>query len=261
MGRKLGRPRAGEKLLSREQILATALQIIDGEGVEAMRMRRLAAELGVDPMAIYHHLPNKEAVLVGVTELVFSELRLPAQAEAPWQQQVYAFARAYRELVLAHPSLVLHLITSVGTGSPALLAANEVLYAALARTGLPPRRIVQAADMVVDYLNGWALAVGLSQSRQLREAQGLATLLQQYPPEHYPTLSRIFSNLGEDENPGSMEEGLAFLLAGIAWIAQGGDGSPAHQQGGISHGESHVPTGGRGDRSFGERASMGDLMP
>ncbi|GAB4436331.1 MAG: TetR/AcrR family transcriptional regulator [Chloroflexi bacterium OHK40] len=250
MGRKLGRPRAGKELLIREQILATALQIIDGEGIQAMSMRRLAAELGVDPMAIYHHLPNKEAVLVGVTELVFSELRLPAQAEAPWQQQVYAFARAYRELVLAHPNLVLHLI-SVGTGSPALLAANEVLYAALARTGMPPRRIVQAADLVVDYLNGWALAVGLSQNSKLGAAQGLATLLQQYPPEHYPTLSRIFSNLGEDEHPGSIEEGLAFLLAGIAWIAQGGDGSLAHQQGGLARGESNVPTGGRGDMSFG----------
>jgi TetR/AcrR family transcriptional regulator, tetracycline repressor protein len=245
MARKLGRPRVGEERLSRKQILVTALRIIDGEGIAAMSMRRLAAELGVDPMAIYHHLPNKEAVLAGVTELVFSELRLAAQAEDPWQQQVSTFARAYRDLVLAHPNLVLHLITSMGTGSPALLAANEVLYVALTRTGLPPRQVVQAADLVVDYLNGWALAAGLARSGRLAEAQGLATVLQQYPPAHYPTLSRILSNLGEDEHPGGIEEGLAFLLAGIAWMAQNVDGSP--EQGGFPTAEANQPTSGGED--------------
>jgi TetR/AcrR family transcriptional regulator, tetracycline repressor protein len=251
MARKLGRPRVGEERLSRKQILVTALRLIDGEGIEAMSMRRLAAELGVDPMALYHHLPNKEAVLAGVTELVFSELRLPAQAEGPWQQQVSAFARAYRDLVLAHPNLVLHLITSMGAGSPALLAANEVLYAALASAGLPPRQIVQAADLVVDYLNGWALAAGLARSKHPDEAQGLAALLQQYPTEHYPTLSRIFSNLGEDEHPGGMEEGLVLLLAGIEAVAQDVAGSSARQQGGIANAETTAHGCGRKDGQFG----------
>lgn len=220
MPRKLGRPRAGEELLSREQILVTALGIIDREGIDAMRMRRLAAELGVDPMAIYHHLPSKEAVLTGVTELVFSDLQLPAAGDSSWQDQVRAFARAYRQLVLAHANLVLHLVTSMGTGTPALLAANEALYAALTRTGLPPRQVVQAADLIVDYLNGWALAAGLGQRKQPGEVQGLATLLKQYPPEHYPTLSRIFAFIGKDEAPGDLEDGLAFLLTGIALTAQ-----------------------------------------
>jgi AcrR family transcriptional regulator len=233
MARKLGRPRAGEEPLSREQILVTALRLIDDEGSGAMSMRRLAAALGVDPMAIYHHLPNKQAVLAGVTELVFSELQLSVQAAGPWQEQVYAFARAYCDLVLAHPNLVLELITSMDTGSPALLAANEVLYAALARTGLPPRQIVQAADLVVDYLNGWALAAGLGQVRKPGEAQGLLALLKQYPPENYPTLTSIFSNLVGNKQPTGMDEGLAFLLAGIALMAQEVDSLPERQKGEI----------------------------
>jgi AcrR family transcriptional regulator len=67
-----GRPRAGTERLSREAILQAALRIVDDEGLDAMTMRRLAATLGVNPMSIYHHLPNKAAVFAGLAELVFA---------------------------------------------------------------------------------------------------------------------------------------------------------------------------------------------
>ena len=54
MGRRPGRPRAGNEKLTRERILRAALQLVDDHGVDALSMRRLAADLGVDPMAIYH---------------------------------------------------------------------------------------------------------------------------------------------------------------------------------------------------------------
>ena len=68
MARRAGRPRTGEEPLTRERILSTALSMVDEEGIEALSMRRLARELGVDPMAIYHHLPNKRALLSGLIE-------------------------------------------------------------------------------------------------------------------------------------------------------------------------------------------------
>ena len=61
MGRRLGRPKAGQELLTRERILDAALRLVDEQGMAALSMRRLAAELGVDPMALYHHLPGKAA--------------------------------------------------------------------------------------------------------------------------------------------------------------------------------------------------------
>src|SRR5690242_7064299 len=68
-----GRPRVGQERLSREAILTAALQLVDDEGIDALTMRRLAATLGVNPMSLYHHLPNKAAVLAGLAELVFAE--------------------------------------------------------------------------------------------------------------------------------------------------------------------------------------------
>src|SRR5918999_1643071 len=81
MARRTGRPRAGEETLTRERVVSTALSVVDEEGLEAMSMRRLAKELGVDPMAIYHHLPNKRALLSGMIEKAFSEMRVPEGAE------------------------------------------------------------------------------------------------------------------------------------------------------------------------------------
>jgi AcrR family transcriptional regulator len=59
-------------LLSREKILKVALRVVDEERMDALSMRRLGAELGVNPMSIYHHLPDKAAVIAGLVELVFS---------------------------------------------------------------------------------------------------------------------------------------------------------------------------------------------
>jgi TetR/AcrR family tetracycline transcriptional repressor len=87
-------------------------------------MRRLAAELGVDPMAIYYHLPGKRAVLSGLIEDVFAELRVPS-AGGTWRDRVRGWARAYRDLARAHPNLVLHLVSNAEAGATAALEASE----------------------------------------------------------------------------------------------------------------------------------------
>ena len=81
-GNRSGRPRAGEERLSREAILTAALRIVDDEGIDALTMRRLAATLEVNPMSLYHHLPNKAAVLAGLAELVFAGLEYPDPGDA-----------------------------------------------------------------------------------------------------------------------------------------------------------------------------------
>ena len=65
-----GRPAA----LTREQVLAAALEIIDQDGVDALTMRRLGQALDRNPMGIYRHAADKDALLDGVVEHIFSEL-------------------------------------------------------------------------------------------------------------------------------------------------------------------------------------------
>jgi AcrR family transcriptional regulator len=92
--------------LSRAEILDTALRIVDEEGVDALSMRRLARELGVEAMTLYHHFPNKEAILDGV-------IMLALQAEAPtgplpadWKEPVAASVTGFRRVLVNHPNVL-----------------------------------------------------------------------------------------------------------------------------------------------------------
>ena len=88
-GRSPGRPPAGAEPLTRDGILQAAIRLVDAGGMEALSMRRLAGELGVDPMAIYHYLPGKAAVVSGMVGLVVREMPTVPE-EGPWQERVRA---------------------------------------------------------------------------------------------------------------------------------------------------------------------------
>ena len=100
--------------LSRERVLSTAVALADAHGTEALTMRRLAEELGVEAMSLYHHVPNKEALLDGVVDLVFAEiaLELPTQLDvtpANWKTLVRSRILASRSVLLRHkwaPALI-----------------------------------------------------------------------------------------------------------------------------------------------------------
>jgi AcrR family transcriptional regulator len=183
-------------------------------------MRRLATELGVDPMAIYHHLPGKAAVVAGLIERVFEELHVPLGESEPWQERVRAFARAYHGLARAHPKLVLHLVSGAEGMSQAVLAANEILYAALAAAGLAPARIVRAADLIVDYLNGFVLGESTGQAGQADARGAFFSRIEEHPQEQFPTLRLVLESVTEDEIRADVEAGLDIILAGIEAIAR-----------------------------------------
>lgn len=229
MSRKQGRPRAGSELLTRERILHAALKLVDEHGIEALSMRRLAAEFDVDPMAIYHHLPGKEAILEGIAQLAFSELRVEPSEDDDWRQQVRAFARAYRDLVRTHPHLTLLLIANVEAGGASVLEASERLYEALEKSGLPPELIVPAAGVIVDYVHGFALSEGLAlRAGAPGECNGLAGLLERHPSLSLPAMRRAMRASPGAVTSADLEVGVDLILAGIAaLIPPAGSAYPA----------------------------------
>ena len=66
--------KASREPLSRERVLAAAVALADAEGLPALTMRRLAADLGVEAMSLYYHLPGKEALLDGLVDTVVGEI-------------------------------------------------------------------------------------------------------------------------------------------------------------------------------------------
>jgi AcrR family transcriptional regulator len=216
MARRAGRPRTGEEPLTRERILSTALSMVDEEGIEALSMRRLARELGVDPMAIYHHLPNKRALLSGLIEEVFSEMRMLEPEEIrSWRERVRAWARAFRDVARSHPKLVPHLASYSEAAAEATLESTEELYAAFEAARMPPRKIVGAVGVVVDYLNGFALAEASGSLGGPDEHREMLEMLDARPQEELPAMRRTLEALAGEEPGADFEFGLEVILGGL----------------------------------------------
>lgn len=209
-GRRPGRPRANQSGLTQRSILTAALALVDEHGLDALSMRRLAAELGVDPMSIYHHLPNKAAIVSGLVSEVFS--RMPTDMPGgSWEERVRAWAVAYRGLALAHPNLVLQIVTDAAAVSEAAIAISEPLYAALDAGGLAPQDVVAAADTIVDFVNGHTLGVaGPARAGPDELVERLAALV----PDTTPTMRRVHAAGGTASGSG-FDAGLAIILRGL----------------------------------------------
>ncbi|HEX9093456.1 MAG TPA: TetR/AcrR family transcriptional regulator C-terminal domain-containing protein, partial [Coriobacteriia bacterium] len=129
--------RGAKTKLTREVLVNAALRIADAEGLEALSMRRLGTELGVDPMAAYRHLPNKKALLDGLVEAVLAGADMTADPSAPWQEQFRQVARAYRRAMLSHSPAVSRLVATTPMSSLESLRIVEHGAAVLRDAGVP----------------------------------------------------------------------------------------------------------------------------
>ena len=88
--------------LSRERVLGAAVALADRGGIGALSMRKLAQELGVEAMSLYHHVASKEAILDGIVDVVFGEIDLPT-GEDGWRAAMRQRAISAREALRRHP--------------------------------------------------------------------------------------------------------------------------------------------------------------
>src|ERR1700686_2685556 len=90
------------KPLSKERVLRAAIALADSSGIESLSMRKLGHDLGVEAMSLYNHVANKDDILDGIVDLVFSEIALPS-GEAHWKPAMRKRAISAHEALLRHP--------------------------------------------------------------------------------------------------------------------------------------------------------------
>jgi TetR/AcrR family tetracycline transcriptional repressor len=167
------------------------MTIVDEHGLEALTMRRLGGALGVDPMTIYHHVPDKAALFDGLVERVFAQITIPPPT-GRWREDLRAVARSARATFLSHPDLVV----LVGTRPPVTEPAFDLVEAITAivlGAGLGEQRAADAFDCVGRIVIGHVLAEagrppgrGVSGGEEEhRDAQGAL------PPERYPSIAAV----------------------------------------------------------------------
>ncbi|SBT28710.1 Transcriptional regulator [Propionibacterium freudenreichii] len=197
--------------LSRDYILHTALHIVDRDGSDKLTMRRLGTELGVDPMAIYHYVPNKAALFDGIAETIWSSLDLgvPSPDES-WQQQLIAAMRALRGVLRAHPNAVA-LVGTQPVTSPELLTVIEQLLGFLTEAGMPTD--ADTADLLSTLVN-YTIGQVLAEVGEPVGAESAPANYQALSPQTHPHLSALLNNGWTYDPDAQYDHGLNALLAG-----------------------------------------------
>ncbi len=204
--------------LSRERVFRGAIAIADGAGIGALTMRSLARELGVKPMSLYHHVANKEEILDGIIDVVFSEIELPP-ADAGWRSAIRQRAISARRVLARHPWAT-PLMESRTNPGPATLRQHDSVIGTFRRAGFSIQMTAHAFSLLDSYVYGFAIQeAGLPFTGPDAAADVTESILAQFlPSEKYPHLAELATEHvlqpGYDHGV-EFEPGLDFILDGF----------------------------------------------
>ena len=203
------------------------MAIIDADGVEALTMRRLGQALDRDPMAIYRHAADKDALLDGVVEHVAAELIAPREPDSngtrdgDWEAVLHRTAHTFRRVALAHPHVVPLLLTRPLSGPLALrplgtLRLLEELLELFITAGFDQHGALHAARLFTGFLYGHVLHELQEQIHNPDETDDLLRLgLHRLPITQFPRLRSLATALATYDGAAELDEGLAIVLAGL----------------------------------------------
>jgi len=141
--------------LSRERVLETAVAFADRHGLEALSMRKLGEELGASAMSAYYYFPNKEQLLDGMVDVVFSEIE-PPSLELDWKTAMRRRAVSTRDALNRHRWAVGHMEGRTEHG-PANLRLHDAVLGCLRAAGFSIEATVHAYSVQDAYIYGFAL--------------------------------------------------------------------------------------------------------
>ena len=176
--------------LSRERVLSAAVALADEGGIEALTMRKLARELGVEAMSLYYHVANKDDILDGMVDVVFGEIDLPA-GEIGWKAAMRQRAISTRKVLSLHPWAT-SMMQSRPNPGPALLHHHNWVIGTLRESGFSIELTAHAFSAMDAYIYGFSLQ---EETLPFDSAEDVAAIveafLEQFPVDEYPHLAEL----------------------------------------------------------------------
>jgi AcrR family transcriptional regulator len=184
-------PNAEPRLpLTRERVLAAAVALADRGGIGSLSMRKLAQELGVEAMSLYHHVANKDDILDGLVDVVFGEIDLPSGDEG-WKAAMRRRALSAREALRRHPWAT-GLMDSRPTPGAANLRHHDAVLGVLRGAGFSLELAAHAYSLLDSYIYGFALQEASLPFHTSEEAAQVAqAIMAEFPASEYPHLTEI----------------------------------------------------------------------
>jgi AcrR family transcriptional regulator len=216
-------PKAKERL-TRERVIEAAMRLMDTEGLDSVSMRRVAREVGVEAMSLYHHVRDKDDLLDGICAQVMHEFRFPNE-DRPWVEVARDGAREWRRVLKAHPNVMtLWADRQRPLDDVRALMPMEFALRVIHRIGVSDREAVQ----IFNVLGGYIMGVVIMETGGLFSA-GTATGADRFelggtagddpaslvPADLLPCIAASMPHLAECDPDEQFEFGLDLLLAGI----------------------------------------------
>jgi TetR/AcrR family transcriptional regulator, tetracycline repressor protein len=209
--------------LTKQAVVERALALGDAEGLEALTIRRIATELGVTPMALYWHFRNKEELLAGLGDQIWSELDTDVDESAPWDSQLRGLLESLLHVLRSHPCAS-QLILEGEKQSDAALIASETALAVLQRGGFDPEHAVEITRSAL--FTGLTLVMSDPGSKPAKDAaekteeqRKQRVRLALLPPARYPCLVEAALPMSTFDPELHYSFGVDLFVAGVKALA------------------------------------------
>jgi AcrR family transcriptional regulator len=189
--------------LTKERVLHAAVALAARDGIESLTMRKLADELGAGAMSLYHYVPNKEELLDGMVDIVFSEIELPS-TDVDWKTAMRRRAISTREVLNRHRWSV-GLMESRTTPGPASVRVHNAVLGYLREGGFSIELTIQAYSVLDAYIYGFALQ---EKSVPFESAEEAAAVAEEQVRE--------FAELAEERQFAALAEEFPYLAEVVA---------------------------------------------
>ncbi|WP_426228280.1 TetR/AcrR family transcriptional regulator [Pseudarthrobacter sp. DSP2-3-2b1] len=210
------------RILTENEIMEAALELLDEGGVGAASVRGIAARVGVAPNAVYTYFPDKAAVVKAIVEHLLGQVDLAvfSDRKVPWRQRIESLALELRARLTAHPGAV-NLMIGGPMNGPRALALNEHLMETLRDAGLGTDEAARASYLLIVYVFG-SIALEAAEgtgAHGATEAERISTRLEGFsaiPSGAYPLSAGAAAVMATYVSTGQYTWGLHKVLDGIA---------------------------------------------
>jgi len=204
---------AKRRILTPQRIVDTAIELLDREGYREFSMRKLAAVIGVDPMAIYHHIANRADLMYRVVDSVIGQCELPVE-HTSWEESVKAICTEFRRLAHRHPG-VIQIFDEFESWVPNEHRITEAMYGALRRGGFSSQATVRGARLLLAYTENfcaWELSDWIAPYTPIMRKEFIDSLTHGEFPLALQLVDEITHVVPDEE----FEFGLEVVVRGLA---------------------------------------------
>lgn len=215
---RLKTPERREEALSKERIVASAIELLDKEGERALTFRALANRLSTGSGAIYWHVPDKEALLSAATESVLSRVLAEIVTGSDPADTLRAIALSVFDAIEAHPWVGTQLAQE--PWQPAMVEVFERSAAQFELLGVPRASLFHCVSAFVQYLLGTAAQTAAAARHKFRASERpaiLAAIVERWTrrdPAEYPFVHLLAEQVRTHDEREAFLAGLDLILAG-----------------------------------------------